>query len=67
MFIYLTLTLPKSNLGELPAVERQRGGVEEKQPSAEEHEHVGFGRFCCTTITNIYPLPGTSQKTSQGR
>ena len=50
---------PKLNIGELPAVERQRGGVEEKQPSAEEHEHVRLGRFCCTANINTYSLPGT--------
>ena len=48
-------------------MERQRGGVEEEQPSSEEHEHVRFGRFCCTANTNAYSLPGTWQKTSQGR
>ena len=52
-------SFPKSNLGELSAVERQRGGVEEEQSSAEEHKHVRLARFCCTTNTNAYSLPGT--------
>ena len=46
-------SLPKSNLGELSAVERQRGGVEEKQPSAEKHEHVRFGRFWAILLLTL--------------
>ena len=39
----------RSQPGELPAVEGQGGGFEEKQPSSEEHKHVR-----CLHITSLF-------------
>ena len=41
--------LVQSHPGQLPAVEGQGGGFEEKQPSSEEHKHVR-----CLHITSLF-------------
>ena len=42
-------TCPITRVGELPAVEGQRGGFEEEQPSSEEHKHVR-----CLHMTSLF-------------